>query len=60
MLIHPPTKAAISPDIVRLLQKVKIEQVRKEYLKELYELRLKYSKQFRNIIRLGDEFDVRS
>lgn len=57
MLIHPPTKAVISPDIVRLLQKVKIEQVRKEYLKELYELRLKYSRQFRNIIRLGDEFD---
>lgn len=60
MLIHPPTKAVISPDIVRLLQKVKIEQVRKEYLKELYELRLKYSRQLRNIIRLGDEFDVRS
>lgn len=60
MLIYTPTKATISPDIIQLLQKLRVEQLRKEYLRELYELRLKYSKKFRDVAQLGDEYDVRS
>lgn len=60
MLIYTPTKATISPDIIQLLQKLRVEQLRKEYLKELYELRLKYSKKFRDVAQLGDEYDARS
>lgn len=60
MLIHTPTKTTISPDIIHLLQKLRIEQLRKEYLKELYELRLKYSKKFKDVAQLGDEYDARS
>ena len=60
MLIYTPTKATISPDIIQLLQKLKVEQLRKEYLRELYELRLKYSKKFRDVAQLGDEYDARS
>lgn len=60
MLIYTPTKATISPDIIHLLQKLRVEQLRKEYLRELYELRLKYSKKFKDVAQLGDEYDVRS
>lgn len=60
MLIYTPTKATISPDIIQLLQKLRVEQLRKEYLKELYELRLKYSKKFRDVAQLGDEYNARS
>lgn len=60
MLIYTPTKATISPDIIQLLQKLRVEQLRKEYLRELYELRLKYSKKFRDVVQLGDEYDARS
>lgn len=60
MLIYTPTRATISPDIIQLLQKLKVEQLRKEYLRELYELRLKYSKKFRDVAQLGDEYDARS
>lgn len=59
MLIYTPTKTTISPDIIQLLQKLKVEQLRKEYLRELYELRLKYSKKFREVAQLGDEYDAR-
>lgn len=59
MLIYTPTKATISPDIIQLLQKLKVEQLRKEYLRELYELRLKYSKKFRDVAQLGDEYNAR-
>lgn len=59
MLIYTPTKATISPDIIQLLQKLKVEQLRKEYLRELYELRLRYSKKFRDVAQLGDEYDAR-
>lgn len=59
MLIYTPTKTTISPDIIQLLQKLKVEQLRKEYLRELYELRLKYSKKFRDVAQLGDEYDAR-
>ena len=60
MLIYTPAKATISPDIIQLLQKLRVEQLRKEYLRELYELRLKYSKRFRDVAQLGDEYDARS
>lgn len=60
MLIYTPTKTTISPDIIQLLQKLKVEQLRKEYLRELYELRLKYSKKFRDVAQLGDEYNARS
>lgn len=60
MLIYTPTKTTISPDIILLLQKLRVEQLRKEYLRELYELRLKYSKKFRDVAQLGDEYDARS
>lgn len=60
MLIYVPTKATISPDIIQLLQKLRVEQLRKEYLRELYELRLKYSKKFKDVAQLGDEYDARS
>lgn len=59
MLIYTPTKTTISPDIIQLLQKLKVGQLRKEYLRELYELRLKYSKKFRDVAQLGDEYDAR-
>ena len=59
MLIYTPTKATISPDIIQLLQKLRVEQLRKEYLRELYELRLKYSKKFKYVAQLGDEYDAR-
>lgn len=59
MPMHTPTKPTISPDIIQLLQKLRVEQLRKEYLKELYELRLKYSKKFRHVAQLGDEYDAR-
>lgn len=60
MLIYTPTKATISPDIIHLFQKLRIEQLRKEYLRELYDLRLKYSKKFRDVAQLGDEYNARS
>ena len=60
MLIYTPTKTTISPDIIQLLQKLKVEQLRKEYLRELYELRLRYSKKFRDVAQLGDEYDARA
>ena len=60
MLIYTPTKTTISPDIIQLLQKLRVEQLRKEYLRELYELRLKYSKKFRDVAQLGDGYDARS
>lgn len=60
MLIYTPTKTTISPDIIQLLQKLRVEQIRKEYLRELYELRLKYSKKFRDVAQLGDEHNARS
>lgn len=60
MLIYTPTKTTISPDIIQLLQKLRVEQIRKEYLRELYELRLKYSKKFRDVAQLGDEYNARS
>lgn len=59
MLIYTPTKTTISPDIIQLLQKLRVEQLRKEYLRELYELRLKYSKKFRDVAKLGDEYNAR-
>lgn len=59
MLIYTPTKTTISADIIQLLQKLKVEQLRKEYLRELYELRLRYSKKFRDVAQLGDEYDAR-
>lgn len=58
MLIYTPTKATISPDIIQLLQKLRVEQLRKEYLRELYELRLKYSKKFKDVAQLGDEYNA--
>lgn len=60
MLIYTPTKATISPDIIQLLQKLRVEQLRKEYLRELYDLRLKYSKKFKDVVKLGDEYNARS
>ena len=60
MLIYTPTRATISPDIIQLLQKLRVEQLRKEYLRELYELRLKYSKRFKDVAKLGDEYNARS
>lgn len=60
MLIYTPTKTTISADIIQLLQKLRVEQLRKEYLRELYELRLKYSKKFRDVAQLGDEYNARS
>ena len=60
MLIYTPTKTTISPDIIQLLQKLKVEQLRKEYLREVYELRLRYSKKFRDVAQLGDEYDARA
>lgn len=63
MLIYTPTKTTISPDLIHLLQKLRIEQLRieqlrKEYLRELYELRLKYSKKFKDVAQLGDEYNA--
>lgn len=58
MLIYTPTKTTISPDLIHLLQKPRIEQLRKEYLRELYELRLKYSKKFKDVAQLGDEYNA--
>lgn len=58
MLIYTPTRTTISPDIIQLLQKLKVEQLRKEYLRELYELRLKYSKKFKDVAQLGDEYNA--
>ncbi len=58
MLIYTPTKTTISTDLIHLLQKLRIEQLRKEYLRELYELRLKYSKKFKDVAQLGDEYNA--
>ena len=60
MLIYTPTKTTISPDIIHLLQKLRIEQLRKEYLRELYDLRLRYSKKFKDVAKLEDEYNARS
>lgn len=58
MLIYTPTKTTISTDLIHLLQKLRIEQLRKEYLRELSELRLKYSKKFKDVAQLGDEYNA--